>query len=381
VKADIDYTYSRSGSFPDKSGAIFSPPAVNVQQHVTMDIAVAAGTNDMPGLSGLGVSDALQDKISNAFDAAAAVAFWGGVYYGAAETDWTQGGCVVVVFDPPSHTVKPPPGTQVKVKTQVQTKAGEITKAHLVDAYAFAGSVDPGEGISDAGAPMTFIFTAPMKETTGATEPGFQVNAVSRAGVAKDQTAGNWKATLGKDWGGQITYSSARSGDAGGNDLQTWAISANTSFTIWVKDGGAEASGHAEQTDVQETRQGALRGGVKVIIPTHSYNSQGSAEGFAKGKVHVDLDKERKTYLIRLDLGLIPAGKANIVDCDRGKCNSETSPFYVVPNFQGFVEGRTFDDPNHVHGSKTTVTHGLGRGANGTLTETLTWDLAREGVK
>jgi len=35
VKADIDYTYSRSGSFPDKSGAIFSPAAVHVEQHVS----------------------------------------------------------------------------------------------------------------------------------------------------------------------------------------------------------------------------------------------------------------------------------------------------------------------------------------------------------
>jgi len=382
VKADIDYTYSRSGSFPDKSGTIFSPPAVNVQQHVTMDVAVGAGPANMPGLSGLAVSDALQDKISNAFDAAAAVAFWGGVYYGVAETDWTQGGCVLVVFDPPSHTVKPPPGTQVKVKTQVQTKTGEITKAHLVNARPIAGSnVDPGEGVSDVGAPITFTFTAPMKKPTGPSEPGFDVSVVSRAGATGMKDSGEWRADLGKDWGGQITYSSTRSGDAGGNDLQTWSISANTSFTIWVKDGGAEASGHAEQTDVQETRQGVARGGTVVMVPVHRFTSQGSAEGFSKGKVHVDIDRERKTYLIRLDLGLIPAGKADIVDCVREKCNAETSPFYVVPNFQGFLESRTLDDPNHVHGSKTTATHGLGRGANGTLTETLTWDLAREGVK
>jgi hypothetical protein len=148
VKADIDYTFSRSGSFPDKSGTIFSPPAVNVQQHVTMDVAVGMGMSSA-GLSGFSVSDVTQDKISNAFDAAIAVTFWGGVYYGIAETDWTKGGCVLVVFDPPSHTVKPPPGSEVKVKTQVQTKAGETTKAHMA-ATPYAGSnVDPGEGSAD----------------------------------------------------------------------------------------------------------------------------------------------------------------------------------------------------------------------------------------
>jgi hypothetical protein len=384
VKADIDYTYSRSGSFPDKSGTIFSPPAVNVQQHVTMDITVgAAGSNDIPGLSGWVAGNVAQDRISNAFDAANAVAFWAGVYYGVAETEWTHGGCVLVVFDPPSHTVKPAPGTQVKVKTQVQTRDGEITKAHLVNAQPFAGSnVEPGEGVSDVGAPLTFTFTAPLNKPTDGLGTGFQVDAVSRAGVAKDQTAGDWKATLGKDWGGQITYSSTRSGDTGHNDLQTWAFSANTFFMIWVQDGAADASGHAEESDLQETRQGVFSGGSVTMVVDHSSSTLGSVEGFSKGKVHVDLDMERKTYRIRLDLGLIPPGRASIVDCDRKKgCTPETQPFYIVPNFQSLIESRAFDDPNHVHGSKTTVANGLGRGKNGTLTETLTWDLARDGVR
>src|SRR6266849_2306247 len=59
VKADIGYTFSQSGSFPDKSGAIFSPPAINVQQHVTMDVTVMSGMDVMPGLSGAAVSDAM----------------------------------------------------------------------------------------------------------------------------------------------------------------------------------------------------------------------------------------------------------------------------------------------------------------------------------
>jgi hypothetical protein len=130
-------------------------------------------------------------------------------------------------------------------------------------------------------------------------------------------------------------------------------------------------------TDFEENRQGVAGGGTKV---SSRDTTHGSAEGFSKGKVHVDIDLERKTYLIRLDLGVIPAGKADSVHCVRDKCNPETSPFYIAPNFQGLIENRTLDDPNHVHGSKTTVSH-TGRGANGSLTETLTWDLAREGVK
>lgn len=383
VKADIDYTFSRSGSFPDKSGAIFSPPAVNVQQHVTMDVTVAMGMNGGPGLSGLAVSDVTQDKISNAFDAAAAVAFWGGVYYGVAETDWTQGGCVLVVFDPPSHTVKPPPGTQVKVKTQVQTKAGETTKAHLVNAQAFAGSsVDPAGGVSDVGAPMTFTYTAPSQKSTSVSEPGFQVDVVSRAGVAKDKTAGDWKAVLGKDWGGQITYSYTFSGDEGHNDLQTWSNSSTTFFAAVLKDGAAEASGHADETFISVDREKALRGGAIVLIPVGSSTTQGSAEGYSKGKAYVDIDTDtKKTYSIRLELGLIRPGKLHTVTCIREKCDAKDLPFNIAPAFPGLAAGEALDDPNHVHGSKTNVTHGLGRSRKGTRTETVTWDLAREGVK
>ena len=382
VKADIDYVFSQSGRFPDKSGTIFSPPAINVAQHVTMDVTVATGMNGGPGLSGLGVSDVTQDKISNAFDAAAAVAYWGGVYYGIAETEWTHGDCVHVVFNPPSNTVTAAPGTQVKVKTQVQTKAGETTKAHLVNARAYHGAnVGPGEGVSDVGTPMTFTLTAPQKAASDGSKPKFAVDVVSRAGATDLRNPGEWEAGLGKDWGGQITYSYTYSGSEGQNELQTWSDSATTFFIAVLKDGAAEYSGHAEQTDIAENRQRALRGGAIVLIPDNSSTIQGSAEGYSKGKVYVDINTEMKTYSIRLEFGLIPPGKLHTVTCIREKCDAKDLPFNLAPTFPGLPGDGALDDPNHVHGSKTTVTHGLGRIRNGTRTETVTWDLAREGAK
>jgi hypothetical protein len=385
VKADIDYTFSRSGSFPDKSGAIFSPPAVHVLQHVTMDVTVAMGMNGGPGLSGFGVSDVTQDKISNAFDAAAAVAYWGGVYYGIAETEWTQGYCVHVVFDPPSNTVKAAPGTQVKVKAQVQTKAGETTKAHLVNARAYHGAnVDPGEGVSDVGAPMTFTFTAPQKAPSDGSKPSFEVDVVSRAGGTDMRNPGEWEAGLGKDWGGQITYSYTYSGDEGQDELQTWSSSMTTFFTVAVKDGVADASEHAEENIFRANRHKALQGGTVVVLPAGSDTIQGSADGYSKGRVRVDIDtdnKDNKTYSISPELGPFPPGKLHTETCGPEKCDTKDLPFNLAPAYPGLPGWAALDDPNHVHGTKTTVTKGLGRSRNGTRTETVTWDLAREGAK
>jgi hypothetical protein len=378
VKADVDYSFSQSGSFPDASGAIITPAAIQVEQHVTVDVGAALGLNG-PTLSGFKVSDLEQGHFSSAFDAAAAVAYWGGVYYGIAETKWVQGGCVLVVFDPPSNTQEPALGTEVKVKTQVRTKTGEITKATLLNARAFHGSVDPGGGASDVGAPMTFTFTAPsVKPPSDGTKPGFNVDALSRAGGATDRMGGKWETGLGTDWSGQITYTSTYSGDQGQNELQTWSLSNSTFFLVTVKEGAAEALGHAESTDIRANRHKALEGGAIVVLPDNSDTSHGSAEGGSKGKVRVDIDTDKKRYWIRLEIGSIPAGKAVTLSCNRVRCDTTEAPFYVVPNFSG-LEG-TLDDANHVHGTKTQVKTGLGRSGSGTGTDTLTWDLARKGT-
>jgi hypothetical protein len=258
VKADIDYSFSRSGSFPDKSGAIFSPPAVNLQQHVTMDVAVVPGMS-IPGLSNIVESALPQDSISNAFLASAALAYWGGVYYGIAETKWIDGYCVQVAFDPPSHTVNPPPGTQVKVKAQVKAKDGEITKGQLSGARAFAGSsVSPGGGVSDVGTPMTFTYTAPSQKSTGPSKPSFQIDVVSRAGATNMRNPGDWEAGLGKDWSGTMTCRLESWGDEGGNPPFGYVSnSAVGQITIDVVDGVVTLSGYAEANSAQESRQGS----------------------------------------------------------------------------------------------------------------------------
>jgi hypothetical protein len=381
VKADIDYTYSVSGRFPDQSGVIFSPKSSGtVQQHVTMDVGVVPGMG-VPTLSGFALSN-LEDPghFSNALDAAAAVAYWGGVYFGIAETKWTQGGCVLVAFDPPSNTVQPAPGTQVKVKVQVKTRTGEITKASLGNVVAYVGSVEPGGGVSDVGAPMTFTYTAPSKAPpSGSLKPGFAVDAVSRAGVAKDNFRGKWEAGLGKDWSGQITYSSTYSGDQGQGDLQSWSLSNSTYFNVEVQNGAAEAYGHSEETDIRINLHNVAQNGHPVPVPDNSDTTQGTASGGKHGKVSVEMDTSKKTYSIQLDVGVLPPGKAQTVSCMRDKgCNTTEMPFYVVPDFNGLAG--SYDDPNHVHGTKTTTTHGLGRGRSGTRTDTLTWDLARQGA-
>jgi hypothetical protein len=290
-----------------------------------------------------------------------------------------------VVFDPPSNTVKAAPGTQVKVKTQVQTKAGETTKAHLVNAQAYHGAnVEPGEGVSDVGTPMTFTFTAPQKAPSDGSKPSFLVNVVSRAGVAKDRMAGKWEAGLGKDWSGQITYSYTFSGDEGQNEFQTWSSSLTTFFTVAVKDGVAEASGHAEENIISANRHKALQGGTVVVLPESSDTIQGSAEGYSKGKLRVDIEtdnKDNKIYSISPELGSFPPGKLHTVTCSPEKCDAKDLPFNIAPAFPGLPGWAALDDPNHVHGTKTTVTKGLGRSRNGTRTETVTWDLAREGAK
>jgi hypothetical protein len=377
VKADIDYTFRQSGSFPDKSGTIFSPPAVNVQQHVTMDITVVPGMNGMPGLSGYGVSDNLQDKISNAFDAAAAVAFWGGVYYSVAETKWIDGNCVQVAFDPPSHTLNPPPGTQVKVKAQVKAKDGEITKAHLVDARAYNGaSVDPAEGVSDVGTPMTFTFTAPQKLPSDGSKPKFAVSVVSRAGATNIRNPGDWEAGLGKDWSGTLTCRTESWGDEGGTP--PWGYLSNSAvhqFTIDVVDGVGTLVGYAEQKSAREARQPVADGTTKLIERS---SSQGTASGAARATVYVDIDKEHGTYSISWEAASIPIGKSHWVSCGPDSCKEGDRDLPVNP---GGCEGSgDLSDPNHVQGSMSDLKSNVGSTGKGKQLWTQSWNFARQGA-
>ena len=377
VKADIGYTFSQSGSFPDKSGAIFSPPAINVQQHVTMDVTVMSGMDVMPGLSGAAVSDAMQDKISNAFDAAYAVAFWGGVYYGVAETMWTQGGCVQVAFDPPSHTVNPPPGTQVKVKAQVKSKDGEITKAQIGNVRAFAGSsVDPGAGVSDVGTPMTFTYTAPTQKSTSELEPGFEVDVLSRAGATNSRNPGDWRAGLGKDWSGTMSCRLESWGDEGGNPPFGYVSnSAVGQITIDVVDGVGTLSGYAEANSAQESRQGVWDGTTKLI---NRSSSEGSASGASRATIQIDIDKESGKYSISWNGGSLIVGKEHWVDCGPDSCKEGDRDFPVNAGQCG--GSGDLSDPNHVQGSWSDLKSNVGSTGKGKQLQTINWNFARQGA-
>jgi hypothetical protein len=378
VKADIDYTFSQSGSFPDKSGAVFSPPALNVQQHVTMDITVLPSGGVVSGLGGFAVGDPLQDKISNAFDAAIAVAYWGGHYYGEAETMWTQGeaGCVQVAFDPPSHTVNPPPGTQVKVKAQVKSKDGEITKAQLVNARAFAGSsVDPGAGVSDVGTPMTFTYTAPIDKPAGL-KPSFDVDVVSRAGVAKGKLAGDWEAGLGKDWSGTMSCRLESWGDEGGKPPFGYVSNSGVAqITMNVVDGVGTLVGYAEHKSAAEARQGVWDGTTKL---SYRSSSEGSASGASRTKIQIDIDKESGKYSISWDAASIIVGKEHWVDCGPDSCKEGDRDFPVNAGACG--GSGDLSDPNHVQGSWSDLRSNVGSTGKGKLLQTINWNFARQGA-
>src|SRR5450432_2138454 len=110
VTADIDYSYSVTGNFPDKSGAIFTPTPIYVEQHIKMEVGVVMGM-DVPKLGAMSGGDPTQSHYAEAYGAGMALTFWGGVYFGIAELRWTKGECVEVSFDPPSNTVQPALGT------------------------------------------------------------------------------------------------------------------------------------------------------------------------------------------------------------------------------------------------------------------------------
>jgi hypothetical protein len=72
VKAEIDYTYTQSGSFRGANGAIATPAGSNVAQHVTIQFAVTkdVGAPDIGAFAG---GDPTQGHYSEAFSAGTAL--------------------------------------------------------------------------------------------------------------------------------------------------------------------------------------------------------------------------------------------------------------------------------------------------------------------
>lgn len=373
VYAEIDYHFTQTGSMRDRGGAIVNSPPVDDAQHVSISFAVQPGLMEAPKFEDFSGGDPTKGHLDQAFAAGTALTYWSGIYYAFAETEWRQPGkCVTVVFNPPSNSRQPVLGGDTKVKAEVKTKGGEVTRGtYEAKTEVDAGSVSPGGGTSNLGSPLEFTYTAPNKKVKKA---GFKVTVVSRAGVG----AGDWDTGLGTGWSGQITCSRVTSGDEGHNDLQTWSNYEATNITIDVKDGVGKVSAFSEQKNLRINKQNALRGGKIILIDDNSDDSQGSDEGNGDAKVTVFIDKPTNTYTISPEFRPFEPGHLHTVSCIKTNCKTLDQPYYVqsiIPGLSGKV-----DDPNHLHGTQSSVTENLGRAKNGKQTFTLTWDLARQGT-
>lgn len=370
VKAEIDYTFSQSGSLRDASGAIATPAASNTSQHITISFTVGAGLS-APDFNAFAGGDPTQGHLSEAFSVGTSLVYWAGIYYSTAQTRWQQDGtCVKVIFDPPSSTVKLVPGGKTTVKAQVQTKGGEGAKGQFKETQGRSGgSVTPSAGPTDVGAPMRFTFTAPDKPGRTA---GFAVKATSRAGNA----TGVWAAGLGTDWSGHISLTIENSGDQGENELQTWNNSSVSRVTIDVKDGKGTANGFTEVHDLSRQRQRALRGGSITLINAGSQSVDGSFEDSAPAELTVVFPGNGK-YSVRVSYAF-KEGTARGKICGRTDCSESNQQLLITATNPG-IDG-TVENPNHLSGSKSTVQAGTGYRGTGKVTTTLTWDLARQGT-
>ena len=375
VNADIDYSYVESGTFRGKNGAIATTANKDSQQHITIPILVAIKKGDMmPSFGDFKGGDPTEGHLDSAFAVGLALAFWAGFYYSVAETKWTQANtCVQASFNPPSHTLKLVLGGQMKVDTEVKTKAGVRVKAQYPDVTATFGTAEAMQAYSDVGQPMKVTYTAPDKKPPSSLgyKPGFVVSATSRAGVAQ----GVWEAGLGTNWSGQITCEQINSGDQASSAWAAEDNSAATRITIYVTDGKAEAVGYSENKSMRWARQPKASGGS---ILDHSDNSSASLSDASPAEFHVTIDKASGTYSIQVGASFKKVGTQHFVSCSRETCSSHDSPFYVEGILRGIDE--KLDDPNHLHGSKYEAHRNTGSTGKGTMTWTMSWDLARQGT-
>ncbi len=384
VNADIDYTYSQTGTFRDKGGAIATTPPSNIQQHITIPITVA-GNGRPPDFGAFSGGDPTKGHYAEAFGVGTALTYWAGVYYSVAQTKWyggeisgggtsIRGGqCAQIAFDPPSYTLQPPVGTQVKVRALVKAKSGESVKGNFLEAVAFrnSGSVTPGGGASDAGRPIEFTYTVAGKQVKPA---GFSVGATSRAGTATSE----WLTGLGTDWSGEITYLLNEHDEQPETEMGGSSTRESMQFTLTIKDGVGTATSHAELESSSLGRQKALRGGAITLIKILSDNVTGSADGSSPAHLQVKIDQSNGTYSILPDWA--PAtGKRHQVTCQRDSCQTYDQPYYATPTLYTGIDGK-LSDPNHLSGSKTDQTR-IGPRGTGERTWTVTWNLARQGSK
>jgi len=350
VKAEIDYTYTQSGTVRGANGALATPAGSNVAQHITVQFAVGLGLS-APDVNAFAGGDPTQGHASEAFAVGTALAYWAGVYYSIAQQKWRSGECVKISFNPPSNTVRPALGTQAMVKGEVKTKRGERVPAKFLEAHAFQdGSVNPSGGRSTEASPLTFTYTAPnTKSSNPNIKAAFEVTATSRAGISREA----WETNLGTGWSGQI--SCVRESKGGYSDEQQSVSSYQvTRLTIDVKDGVGTINGYSEINSTGTNLRPIARQGYAF---DNSSSTVGFAEGTGRATVAVNVNKTSSTYSVRPEYPPFPPGKQHYESCDhQSGCRQQEQAFYVQDCLPpgGGPSGQT-TDPNQVHGAISDV--------------------------
>jgi hypothetical protein len=375
IKAEVDYAYSQSGV----------AASTYVPQHITLPVTVSGA--DIPGIGNVSGGDYALGHFSNALDAGWALAFFGGVAYSAAETKWLMPDtCVHVVFDPPSFSRQPVPGSTVKVNAYINTKGGEGVRGKfpVVELGAGNGSIEAranrDESVSvtasntDPGSPAIFYYTAPSKKLP---HMGFKVGATSRAGSA----TGVWETGLGTNWSGQITATKLSPGVDRASDLITAHHSEATRITINVRDGFGTADGYSEIHDAGENRHYVADGNGKSHIEVSAYGTQeASVQGQVNATANVVFDTTTSRYSITVTLFKdFPTGKSHTTSCARGNCTSRDEPYGMPPVLVPM--GGKYSDLLHVSGSMDLGKGPQFPGASPVAGSYLiTWDLSRTGT-
>ena len=369
VIAEIDYTYTQTGSTREAGGGLTTPAVPSVHQSMTRPFMVPHGEMAPPEFAGFSGGNPIAGHYAEALGVGTALAYWGGVFYSVAQIRWRQGECAHVVFDPSTATVAL--SGQTTVNVQVKSEDGGIAKANsTVSQRSDGSSVSPGGGFSDVGSPLKLTYKAPDNKNPNA---GFSIKATSRAGVAQ----GDWKAGLGSGWSGQISCTRDFS-EGGVSELLSWDGHDVMTVKYDVKDGVATATGHGEGNSMATRRQKALRGGAVTVITTGTESSQGKVDGTSPATVNISVDKAKGTYSIGVSVDSTIAGISHTSICGKdGKCQQSDSPVYVDSCVEKEIRG-TLSEPNQLRGTMSD-SKPAGHYGNGKQTVTVTWDLTRQG--
>ena len=385
VTADIDYMFTASGSSGGHGAPIATAAPTYAAHHISMPVIIGG---EIPELGTITGGDYMVAHYSDAVGLGMPLAFFGGAFLGTAQAHWsTPDSCVHVVYDPPSFSRQPVPGSTVKVNGYIKTKGGDGVRGKFIgtDIIAGNGSVNARRGTdesvsvtasnTDPGSPAIFIYTAPTKKLS---HMGFGAAATSRAGNA----LGTWETGLGTNWSGQITVSKISPGVDRSSDLITSHHYEATQITINVRNGEGTADGFSEVNGFGENKHYVADGNGKSHIELlASDTDDGMAQGQVKATAGVLLDTLTHHYTITLSFPPFPTGKRTSTSCVRGKCTTRDEQFSVA-NILPMLGGK-LDDLNHVSGSMdlggAPKVLGFAQGPSAG-TYTVHWDLARTGT-